>query len=221
MDKSTLEELLANLANGDEEVRRFAAEDLGDKGDPAAVPGLAAALWDPAVAVREAAAEALIAIGGDPVCKAMLPLLGNDDATVRNLALEVFERLKSAAIPACIELYSSGSHDLRKIAMDTLGKIEETRNTEGYATLISALDDPHINVAAAACEALGRLGGKEGIRALSGHIGRHSWTDSTIFFSLAKIGSAEAREVLHKVKVEDLPPEAAYALRAAKEAVQH
>jgi len=217
MDGPTLEEMLEELANGDEEERRFAAEDLGDIGDPAAVAGLVAALRDHVVAVREAAADALIAIGGDLVCQAVLPLLDDDDATVRNLALEVFERLWARAIPACIELYSSPSHDLRKIAVDTLGKIEETRDTEGIAVLVSALDDPHINVATAACEALGRLGGKEAVKALSGHLGRHPWMDSSIFLSLAKIGSQEAREALQKVREGGLQPEAAYALRAARE----
>ncbi|MBW2091439.1 MAG: HEAT repeat domain-containing protein [Deltaproteobacteria bacterium] len=217
----TLHELLNDLVNGDEIKRRYAAEDLGDLGDSSTVPALAAALRDRAIAVREAAAEALITIGDDAVCQAMLPLLDDDDSAVRNLATEVFERLRAVAIPACIELYSSSSHDLRKIAVDTLGKIEETRKTEGFATLVTALDDPHINVATTACEALGRLGGTEAVEALSGRIGRHPWMDSTIFLSLARIGTSEARAVLQKAKEESLQPEAAHALQAAREIVGH
>ena len=218
MNEPSLEDMLEELVSGDEETRRFAAEDLGDTGDSAAVPGLTAALRDDSVAVREAATDALIAIGGEPVCNAMIPLLDDADTAVRNLAIEVFERLWAHAIPACIELYASSSSDLRKIAVDTLGKIEETRGSdEGFATLVSALDDPHINVATAACEALGRVGGKDAVKALADHVGRHAWMDSTIFLSLAKIGSPEAKKELEKIRPEKLTPDALYALKAARE----
>ncbi len=220
MNEPTLEEMLEELVNGGEEIRRFAAEELGETGDSDAVPGLTAALRDDSVAVREAAADALIAIGGEPVCHAILPLLDDDDAAVRNLALEVFQRLWAHAIPACIELYASSSHDLRKIAVDTLGKIEETRKSEGFSTLVSALDDPNINVAQAACEALGRIGGKDAVKALADHVGRHAWMDSTIFLSLAEIGSPEAKKELEKVRPEKLEPDVLYALKAAREMIK-
>ena len=217
MDGPTLDDLMEELANGSAEERRFAAEDLGDLGDSRAIVPLATALRDQDVAVREAAADALVSIGGTTVCQAVVPLLDDDDTPVRNLALEVFERLRAQAIPACIELYSSPSHDLRKIAVDTLGKIEETRGTEGFSILVAALDDPHLNVASAACEALGRLGGEDSVDALVKHLGRHPWMDSTIFLSLARIGTQEARDALEAINKEEFGPEARYALRAARE----
>ena len=219
MGEPTLHELIEELKNGTAEERRFAAEDLGDLGDPSAVDALTAALRDEDVAVREAAADALIAIGGDAVCQAVVPLLDDDDTSVRNLALEVFERLRAGAISACVDLYASPSHDLRKIAVDTLGKIEETRETAGFETLVTALDDPHVNVATAACEALGRLGGEDAVAALTQHIGRHPWMDSTIFLSLARIGTQDAREALEGIDAESVGPEARYALMAAREMV--
>ena len=219
MAEPTLKELLEDLANGTAEDRRFAAEDLGDLGDPVAVDALVAALEDEDVAVREAVGDALVSIGGPTVCKAVVPLLDHDEAPVRNLALEVFERLRADAIDACIELYSSSSHDLRKIAVDTLGKIEETRESDGFATLVAALDDDHVNVSAAACEALGRLGGAGAVNALAEHVGRHPWMDSTIFLSLARIGSQEARDALDSFQEEGLAPEARHVLRAAREMV--
>jgi len=217
VSEPTLNELLEDLANGSQEDRRYAAEDLGDLGDPAAILALVRALRDPAVAVREAAADALITIGGQEVARVIVHLLDDDDSSVRNLALEVFERLRSVAIPLCIELYQSSSSDLRKVAVDTLGKIEETRNSEGFSVLVKALDDPHVNVATAACEALGRLGGEESIAALASHLGRHPLMDATIFLSLARIGTQEAREALEKVDKESLDPIAKQALDAALE----
>ena len=217
MGEPLFEELLEELASGDEESRRFAAEDLGDHGDPAAVPALCEALRDPAVAVREAAADALMAIGGEAVCRHMVPLLDDEDCVVRNLAVEVFERLRQMAIPVCLELYRSPSPDLRKIAVDTLGHIEETRESEGYALLHSALDDEHVNVAAAAIEALGRLGGS-GVEAEIGRrVGRHPWLDAVIFFSLARLGTPAARKLLADVEPAGLEAQAAYAWQAACE----
>ena len=121
---------MLNLDSEDEADRRYAAEDLGELRNPAAIPKLVKTLRDPVIAVREAAADALINIGGEKVCEAIVPLLDHDDATLRNLALEVLERLHADSIEACIELYNSESNDLRKVAIDTLGKIEEVREHE-------------------------------------------------------------------------------------------
>ncbi|WP_457574500.1 HEAT repeat domain-containing protein [Desulfolithobacter sp.] len=210
-----LQELLSNLHSTSVTTRRYAAEDLGDSGRQEAVPALAETLRDPEVAVREAAANALIQIGGEAVCQEMIPLLDDEKASVRNLALEVFEQMKPIAIPFCIELYGSSSHDLRKIAIDTLGKIEETRETLGFKTLMEALEDPHVNVATAACEALGRLGSDEAVHALSHHMGRHPWMDATIILSLARIGSATARQALSDIDPDSLDPASRYALQEA------
>ncbi len=220
MVEPTVEQLLQELAQGDETTRRYAAEDLGDAGDASAVAGLVAALRDPAISVREAAADALSSIGGEAVCRAVVPLLDDDDSAVRNLALEVFEKLGESAEAACVELYDSPSHDLRKIAVDTLGKILDREEGDGFAVLMRALDDPHINVASAACEALGRIGGEKAASALKERIGRHSWMDATIFVSIVKTDARVAREALSAVQEDELQPEALYALRAARSMLQ-
>ncbi len=216
IEEPTTKQLLQDLSAGDEATRRYAAEDLGDAGEASAVPALVAALRDPAVAVREAAADALLSIGGEGVCREIVALLDDDDSAVRNLALEIFEQLDELAVAACIRLYQSPSHDLRKISVDTLGKILTSPEGEGFDILVRALEDPHINVASAACEALGQVGGEKAAAALQESIGRHPWMDATIFVSIVKTAAPSARDVLDSVQEQGLQPEAVFALRAAK-----
>ena len=211
--------LIDELKNGNDEERRYAAEDLGELRLKEAVPHLVEALRDNSVAVQEAAVDSLISIGGKEVCEAVIPLLDDDDASVRNLAREVFEGMGDVVLEYCDRLYLSSSHDLRKIAIDTLGKIESTKYCKYLETVLKALDDEHINVIQAACEALGKLGSEEAVEPLKKHLGKHPWIDSTIFLSLGRIGTYEAREILEKIDPDTLSPEAAFALKVALEMV--
>ncbi len=219
MDETNITQLINDLKNGNDEERRYAAEDLGDSGNEEAIYPLVEALNDKSVAVQEAAVDALISIGGEKVCQAVTPLLDSDNAKIRNLAREVFEGLGEVAVSCCLRLYESNSHDLRKIAVDTLGKIENPKENKVFDTIIKALDDSHINVVQAACEALGKIGREEAIEHLVKHIGIHPWVDSTIFLSLGKIGSYEAKQALKSVDSGKLSPEAEYALKVALEMV--
>lgn len=214
-----IKQLIKDLQSDDEETRRYAAEDMGDTREPEVIPFLVKALFDPSVAVQEAAVDSLIAIGGEKVCESVIPLLDNDDAAVRNLAREVFEGVGVIAIDFAVKLYDSKSHDLRKIAIDTLGKIEETKYCNALETVFKALDDEHINVVQAACEALGKLNCEEAVEQLVNHLGIHPWVDATIFLSLGRIGTFEAKEALEKINPENLSQEAAYALKIALEMV--
>ncbi len=215
MSEPTLEELLADLESDDEADRRYAAEDLSELKDPASIPALVKALEDTVVAVREAAAEALIAVGTEAVCERVAEFLDVDNTALRNYAVEILERLRAVSMNTCVKLYASPSHDIRKIAIDALGKNEATRDSEAMDTVTAALDDPHVNVSAAAAEALGRLGGSAALDALSKHIGLHPWLDGTVFLALAQIGGYEAKHILDQVDEKELSAEGAYAHRAA------
>jgi HEAT repeat protein len=219
MSNLKIEMLIDALKKGDDEKRRYAAEDLGDLKIRESIPFLVEALRDSSVAVQEAVVDSLISIGGKEVCESIISLLDDDDASVRNLAREVFEGMGDVVLEYCDRLYLSTSHDLRKIAIDTLGKIESTKYSKSFATILKALDDTHINVVQAACEALGKLNSEQAVEFLKKHIGRHPWIDATIFLSLGRIGTCEAREILEKIDSDTLSPEAAFALKVALEMV--
>src|ERR1017187_6539793 len=104
--------LIEQLSSSDPAPRRFAAEDLGDLHDAGAVPALVVAVGDPEVAVREAAADALIAIGGQAVCENVAPLLEAEDVAVRNYAIEVLEGVGPEAIGVLVAACNSASPDV-------------------------------------------------------------------------------------------------------------
>jgi len=202
-----IDELLNDLKSEEEADRRYAAEDLGDLGDPAAVPALIKALEDPAVGVREAAAESLVAIGGRDVCDKVMPLLGSDTAFLRNHAIEILEEIGPDAAEGLIGLCHSPSSDLRKFAMDILGKIGELSDVNAFEVIVSALEDKNINVAGAAAEALGRLGDPAAVPILAEYLEGEPWLQCNALNAIAQIGGDEARRVISGLDPERLAPE--------------
>jgi HEAT repeat protein len=112
-------------------------------------------LQDPSRGVREAAGEALVAIGSITAVDALIPLLHSDSPGLRNLAIEILVRLGAKALPSVAELIHDPDPDVRKFAADILGAI---KLAEGVPVLIRLLGDPDPNVLQAAVEALGGMG---------------------------------------------------------------
>ena len=81
-------------------------------------------------------------------------LYSQDNAGLRNAAVEVLIRLGREAVPALLRELHSHDHDVRKFALDILGEIKVPETAQA---MIAALDDPDENVRAAAVENLGKL----------------------------------------------------------------
>ena len=203
-----IEDLLRQLESDDDNSRRYAAEDLGDLGDKQAIPALIKALEDSVIAVREAAVDALIAIGGKEVSEQVVSLLYSEDAWLRNYATEILEELGTAAVETVRALCSSSSSDIRKFAADILGKIGEVSELEAFEEITKLLDDENINVAAAAAEALGRIGDPAAIPILADHLNRHPWLQCNVIHAISQIGGHSAREVINNIDPETLSQEA-------------
>ncbi|MBW1722615.1 MAG: HEAT repeat domain-containing protein [Deltaproteobacteria bacterium] len=212
----TFTELLKDLRSEEESDRRYAVEDLGDLGDPAAIPVLVKALEDEAVAVREAAADSLIAIGGKEVCEQVLPLLSSDDARIRNYATEILEQVGAEAVEGLIRLLGDSSPDVRKFSLDVLGKIGELSEIRAIKDIGSLLDDENVNVASAAAEALGRIGDPSAVPVLVKHLSGEPWLQCNILSALSQIGGEEVRKVFLGIDPERLAPEARYYYDMAK-----
>jgi HEAT repeat protein len=206
--ENSLEELLRNLGSEDDVTRRYASEDLGELGDEAAIPALIRALEDPVIAVREAAADGLVAIGGLEVSRQVAHLMSSDNTPLRNAGLEILEAMGSDAVEVLIQCCSSPSSDIRKFALDILGKIGEVSEIHATGLLIVMLNDVNINVAGAAAEAIGRVGDSVALPALVSHLDSESWLQCNVMHAIARIGGEAAMEALGKVDVDRLSPEA-------------
>jgi HEAT repeat protein len=208
-------EMLELLKSPDAADRRFAAGELGYAAHTAAVPALLAALADESVPVREAAADALMSIGGEAVCRPVMELLHSDDAPLRNYAVEILESLPADDVQPLAVLAVSPSADVRKFVVDVLGRVSGIENTPAYDCLLGALADVNVNVAAAAAEAVAQIAQPAAIDALAGQLGRHGWLDATLLLAIAQIGGPEAREALSSVSPAALGPEAGHAYALA------
>lgn len=209
------DKLIAALNDPEEAERRFAAEDLGLLGDGLAVTALIAALGDPSIAVREAAADALSAIGGTETATQVAGVLASEDAARRNLALEILGAMGQDAVPVLKECCAATSADIRKFAADTLGKIGEIAAINATPLLLGLLDDPDVNVAGAAAEALGRLGDRSVLPDLLARMDREPWMQCNILDAVARLPGEEALAALNAMDCQAFAPEVLFCHRTA------
>ncbi|HHF98949.1 MAG TPA: HEAT repeat domain-containing protein [Candidatus Aerophobetes bacterium] len=197
-------EVIKKVKSKDEEDRRWAAHILGEMGEKEGVSFLVELLCDESDAVREKAAESLVRIDGREVVQKVVPFLRSEKAYLRNIACEILEGIGEDAIEHLSPLLKDKDNDVRKFVCDIMGNVGSAK---ALPYLISALDDPHINVACAACEALGNIGDKNATSALLGLLKKiekkkildeeKKWLISTILEAIGKIKDPRAfKEVM-------------------------
>lgn len=155
--------LLAQLRTGDAEQRRWAARDL--MAQPAANHAQAAAalgeqlLREAQPAVRESIFTTLAGLASEASAAALLPLLRSDDAQLRNGAIEALAGMPQAVGPRIAGLLRDADPDVRIFTVNLLG---ELRHPQVLAWLQQVLvQEPQVNVVAAAVEVLAEVGSPE------------------------------------------------------------
>lgn len=152
----TMTYLLHALHDSQAEVRKTAAEILGDIGEVEPVPALLDMLHDSRESLRRTAALALGKIGAVP---RLLQALHDDQAEVRDAAAETLAHLDTAqTLPVLTLALKEGKDYVRQSAIKVLQQLE----TEGVLpSLIEALQDSDKTVRLVATETLGRLAKQE------------------------------------------------------------
>lgn len=158
-------ELEKLLLDGDEEVRLQALKELARLGNGDFLPDLYQALGDASWRVRKEAMEHFLALpAAASLCGEICELLhAQENAGLRNAAVEILTRVGRAAVPVLLEELTCQDHDVRKFALDILGAIGDPAAAGG---MIRALSDEDGNVRAAAAENLGKLRVAEAVPAL-------------------------------------------------------
>lgn len=90
-------------------------------------------------------------------------LHAEENAGLRNAAVEILTRMGRDALPMLLDQASCPDHDVRKFIVDILGDIADPSS---LPILIRALDDEDSNVRAAAAENLGKLKAVEAVPSL-------------------------------------------------------
>lgn len=139
-------------------------------------------LGDPDWRVRREAIDAVVAhVSGDPQTIDALvdAALQGENVGLRNAALEALGRLGQQASAALRERLRATIGGERKFLIEALG---DSADPQAVPDLVGLCDDPDPNVAAAAVDALARIGGAEAERALCARL-----TSSQPFLRMAAL----------------------------------
>ena len=204
MSVSNLEykEIMKKIKSEDEDERRYIANLLGEIKKEEGIKPLIHLLFDTSPAVQEAAADSLIKIGTKKVVGEIIPLLRSEDASLRNIAVEILEGIGEKAIEPLSSLLQDKDHDIRKFACDILGNIGSSK---AITFLIPLLNDQHINVACAAAEALGNIKNKKATQALIEALKGRKWLTYNAIEALGKIGDTRAIKPVAQFLFKDDP----------------
>lgn len=143
------------LCDEDPYVRRDACEAVADARSHELIPDLVAVLKDPHPGVREAAINALSTIGGNAVAGSVAPLLRLEDATLRNIGIEILELLGPEAFTTIVRLLDDSDDDVVKFAVDILANRKEEQAVDFLSGLLNHRN-PNVRASVVVC--LGRIG---------------------------------------------------------------
>lgn len=153
------------LAAADEETRLQGLKELARLGARQHLAAIYRALGDESWRVRKEAVAVFLGIPGvGALAGEVVELLHTEEnAGLRNAAVEILIGLGRQAVAALIEELACADHDVRKFVLDILGEIGDD---SCVPAMVAALRDPDGNVRAAAAENLGKLRAAEATAAL-------------------------------------------------------
>ncbi len=184
----TYEMLTEKLGSPDEETRRLAVVGLAGCPLEQVKGALYLAMGDSSWRVRKEAVDAILAgtVGTEIMEELVTMLAAQDNAGLRNSAVEALERLGSLAVPTLSRHAGDDDHDVRKFVIDILGSIGDAA---AVPLLIHRLDDPDPNVSAAAAENLGKIGDSRAVPPLVRSLANTDiWFRYTVLEALSRLG---------------------------------
>ncbi len=162
------------------------------------------ALGDESWRIRKEATEVFLSLPGVAnLAGEVIELLhAEDNAGLRNAAVEILVSMGCQAVPALLDEISCSDHDVRKFILDILGEICDPSSVPA---MIGALGDADENVRAAAAENLGKARALEAVPALLDALRNADLLFRfTILQALGQIGAKIPAERLLEFKDEPL-----------------
>lgn len=147
--------LLEQLKSGDAEARRWAARDLAEHPEAAAVMGQCL-LQEADRSVCGALFTSLERIASPAAAAALLPLLRSEDAALRTGAIEVLATMPAAVAPRIEALLTDADPDVRIFTVNLLGDLPHERVPSWLLQVLQ--HEAEVNVVAAAIEVLAEVG---------------------------------------------------------------
>jgi hypothetical protein len=120
----SVDSLITALRDKDSNLRKIAAQALGNIGNENAVEPLIAVLQDEDSDVRKIAAQVLGNIGNEKVVDSLIAVLQDKDSDVRKIAAQALGNIgNEKAVDSLIAALQDEDSDVRKIAAQVLGNI--------------------------------------------------------------------------------------------------
>jgi len=151
MNNITVKEMLKDR---DPFVRRDACYAVSDSRDDRHIPDLVCILSDENPGVKEAALNALVAIGGRGVAEAVSPMLRVEDATLRNVAVEILQQIGAQGLDILTSMLDDQDDDVVKFVVDIIAGIREAEGVKLLGPLVNHAN-PNVRGSVAVC--LGRI----------------------------------------------------------------
>lgn len=146
------------------------------------------------VGIQEAAELSLRKIGGEASVEALIPLLWEEDAGVRNTAIDILREIGEQGLDLIIDLLDDKEPDIRIFAVDILGYCTNVLVINILCDVLQ--NDPDPNVRSQAAIGLGNMGYVEAIPCLERALEDEEWVKFSVIESLKKIGKDTSTEVL-------------------------
>lgn len=156
------EKIAALMASADEDVRLEGLRSLGAANAEELLDLVFQGFGDASWRVRKEAADLFLQlpVRHELVGEIIELLHAEENAGLRNAAVDILVRMGRDAVPMLIEQARCPDHDVRKFIVDILGEIADPR---AVPKLLEALDDEDSNVRASAAENLGKLRSAEAV----------------------------------------------------------
>jgi HEAT repeat protein len=205
-----VELLTGLLQDTSPEIRRTAAESLGKIGDQAAAASLLPLLTDSVPLVRAAAAQALGRLGSpsdEELVGALTGALEDPVGSVRQAAALAIGEIEPASklLEPVLGLLKSSRAQTRRSAVLALLQVDAG---PWAPALISALDDPDIEVRQGAVAALGAAGGPYASTGIRDRLAQDSSPGVRVeaAYQLGKLGGSEVPAALERAVEKDSEP---------------
>lgn len=155
LEQQGAESLIADLSSAEPGVRRRAARALANYQE-AAMALVDRLQAETAPSVREVIFTSLIKLQSGEVASRLIGSLRSEETALRNGAIEALQGMPDVIEPFVAQLLKDPDSDVRIFAVTVLGALRHSRAPQWLSDLIET--EEHINVCAAAVDALAEIG---------------------------------------------------------------
>jgi len=185
---------IEELSSEDPSIIREMCFRIGEDGCVEGIPYLVDLLRHNDIGVQEAAELSIRKLGGEEAVEALIPLLWEDRADIRNVAVDILRDIGSQGLDLLLDLLYEEDADIRIFVVDILGHTQSVLAARALCEIL--LNDPDPNVRSQAAVSLGELGFLESVSCLEKALDDEEWVKFSAIDALKKVGSESSAEIL-------------------------